>query len=81
MGLWVTTLRPAITRRGERTSAARRIPRTGDIPGNGRVGCVELVAAPEQPIEVLQAVAELLEPVRPVPDPWWQAGIAEALET
>jgi hypothetical protein len=42
---------------------------------------VELVAAPEQPIEVLQAVAELLEPVRPQPDPWWQAGIAEALET
>jgi hypothetical protein len=42
---------------------------------------VELEAAPEQPIEVIQAVAELLESVRPVPDPWWQAGIAEALET
>jgi hypothetical protein len=42
---------------------------------------VELELAPEQPLEVVQAVAELLEPVPSASDPWWQAGIAEALET
>jgi hypothetical protein len=42
---------------------------------------VELELAPEQPVEVIQAVADLLDSARPTPDPWWQAGIAEALET
>jgi hypothetical protein len=42
---------------------------------------VELELAPEQPIEVARAVAELLEPAPSAPDPWWQAGIAEALGT
>lgn len=42
---------------------------------------MELELAPEQPFEVVQAVAELLEPGPSAPDPWWQAGIAEMLET
>jgi hypothetical protein len=42
---------------------------------------VELELAPEQPVEVIRAVADLLEGAPPAPDPWWQAGIAEALDT
>lgn len=36
---------------------------------------------PEQPPEVARAVAEALEAAPPSPDPWWQAGIEEALGT
>jgi hypothetical protein len=36
---------------------------------------------PEQPDEIVQAVAELLAPAIPAPDPWWRAGIADALES
>jgi hypothetical protein len=42
---------------------------------------VELELSPQQPAEVVQALAGLLELASPAPDPWWQAGIAEALET
>jgi hypothetical protein len=34
---------------------------------------------PEQPEAVVRAVEELLERDEPAPDPWWQAGIDDAL--
>ena len=34
---------------------------------------------PEQPEPVVRAVEELLARAAPEPDPWWQAGIDEAL--
>jgi hypothetical protein len=40
---------------------------------------VELELTPQQPAAVVEAVAEVLAPP-PGPDPWWQAGIEEALE-
>jgi hypothetical protein len=42
---------------------------------------VELELTPPQPDEVVQALSELLTPSSTEPDPWWQAGIAEALES
>jgi hypothetical protein len=42
---------------------------------------VELELTPSQPDEVVQALSELLTPPSAEPDPWWQAGIAEALES
>jgi hypothetical protein len=36
---------------------------------------------PPQPAEVTQAVAEAVVEVTHKPDAWWQAGIAEQLET
>jgi len=49
----------------------------------GRLGspAVELELTPEQPPEVAEAVAALLARPEPAPDPWWQAGIDETLET
>jgi len=35
---------------------------------------------PEQPPEVARVVGELLADVQPMPDPWWQFGIDEALD-
>jgi hypothetical protein len=42
---------------------------------------MDVVLSPDQPNEVEQAVSRLLEPGPDAPDPWWQAGIDEALET
>jgi hypothetical protein len=42
---------------------------------------VDLELTPAQPDEVVQAVSELLAPPPPAADPWWQAGIAEALDS
>ena len=42
---------------------------------------VDLDLSPEQPDEVEQAVSRLLDAGDPDPDPWWQAGIDEALDT
>ncbi len=42
---------------------------------------MELELTPPQPDEVVQALSELLTQPPPEPDPWWQAGIAEALES
>ena len=40
----------------------------------------QLLLEPEQPDEVAAAVADLLVgPPRPV-DPWWRAGVTDALE-
>jgi hypothetical protein len=41
---------------------------------------VDVELEPEQPDEVSRAVEELLADSRPTPDPWWQAGIEEAIE-
>jgi hypothetical protein len=41
---------------------------------------VDVELEPEQPEEVARAVAELLAESRSAPDPWWQAGIQEAIE-
>ena len=45
---------------------------------------MDVEVVPEQPAEVAEAVSGLLEEGRPgggrVPDPWWQAGIDEALD-
>jgi hypothetical protein len=42
---------------------------------------MELELTPEQLPSIVEAVAGLLaEPARS-PDPWWQAGVDEALET
>jgi hypothetical protein len=40
---------------------------------------VDLELTPQQPAAVVAAVVEVLAPP-PRPDPWWQAGIDEALE-
>jgi hypothetical protein len=40
---------------------------------------VELELDPEQPPEVVRAVGELLRAQPSAVDPWWQAGLAEAL--
>ena len=61
--------------------ATRRIPRTGELRGAVESPPVELELSPEQPAEVVQALAGLLESAPPAPDPWWRAGIVEALET
>jgi hypothetical protein len=42
---------------------------------------VELELTPEQPPEVEQAVAEALDAAAATPDPWWEAGNQDAVET
>jgi len=41
---------------------------------------VDVELDPEQPEEVARAVAELLDESAADPDPWWQAGLDQALE-
>jgi hypothetical protein len=40
---------------------------------------VELI--PEPPTPVAEAIEELVAPTPPEADPWWQAGLQEALGT
>jgi hypothetical protein len=40
---------------------------------------VELELDPPQPAEVAAAVAALAAPAPPGPDPWWEAGLEDAL--
>lgn len=42
---------------------------------------VDLELTPVQPPEIEAAVASALEQAATVPDPWWAAGIEDALET
>jgi hypothetical protein len=42
---------------------------------------MELELDPAQPSEVVRAVGELLLSRAPQPDPWWQAGLDESLES
>jgi hypothetical protein len=41
---------------------------------------VEIDVAPSQPDEVVEAIARVLAEPDPAPDPWWRAGLEEALE-
>jgi len=41
---------------------------------------MDLELDPPQPDEVSRALGELLRAVKQEPDPWWQAGIDEALD-
>ena len=43
--------------------------------------CVNPETDPPQPSEVAEAIADVLESDDPGPDPWWQAGIEESLES
>lgn len=42
---------------------------------------MDVEVLPEQPDEVAAAIAAALAGPAPAPDPWWQAGLAESLET
>jgi hypothetical protein len=42
---------------------------------------MDLEVTPEQPPEVVEAIEVLVLPPPAKPDPWWQAGLEEALET
>jgi hypothetical protein len=42
---------------------------------------MDVEVLPEQPDEVAVAIAAALAGPAPAPDPWWQAGLAESLET
>lgn len=42
---------------------------------------MDLELTPEQAPEIERAVAALLDEGPPGPDPWWEAGILDALET
>ena len=41
---------------------------------------MEVELTPEQPEQVVRAVESALKAENPAPDPWWQAGIEEALD-
>ena len=45
------------------------------------LGRVDVDLTPEQPPEVERAVSEALDLTPPGPDPWWEAGNRDALET
>jgi hypothetical protein len=42
---------------------------------------VDVEITPGQPESVVAAVVEALQVAEAAPDPWWRAGLAEALET
>jgi hypothetical protein len=42
---------------------------------------MDVEISPEQPDEVAAAIAAALSGPVPAPDPWWQAGLEESLET
>lgn len=42
---------------------------------------MDLALTPEQPDAVATAIEALVEQPLPAPDPWWQAGLEDALET
>jgi len=41
----------------------------------------EVEVRPEQPPEIVAAIAAIALPAAPEPDPWWLAGLQESLET
>jgi hypothetical protein len=41
----------------------------------------EVELTPEQPPEVASAIAAIVVPAPSEPDPWWLAGLREALDT
>jgi hypothetical protein len=44
------------------------------------VTAIEVELTPDQPDQVVAAIAALLAAPAPAPDPWWQAGLDESLE-
>jgi hypothetical protein len=50
-------------------------------PSNGRTYApgLDLELSPEQPDAVADAIETLVVATRPEPDPWWRAGLDEAL--
>lgn len=62
---------PGITR----TREPAPIPRTGER----RLSSVDVDLDPPQPEPVAQALVEVLAEPEQRPDPWWQAGLDEAL--
>jgi hypothetical protein len=42
---------------------------------------VDVELTPEQPEPVAEAIEALVAPTPSEPDPWWRAGLEEALET
>jgi len=58
-----------------------RITRTSEDINGQYSRPVEVEIAPEQPERVVAAVAELVQASGERTDPWWQAGLEEALET
>jgi hypothetical protein len=42
---------------------------------------VDVEVDPEQPAAVVEAIEALVVPPAPSPDPWWLAGLEQALET
>jgi hypothetical protein len=53
----------------------------GERVSSRKIAAVELELTPEQPAEIEAAVSAALELGLPGPDPWWEAGNREALET
>jgi hypothetical protein len=41
---------------------------------------IDVDLTPEQPDQVVAAIAALLAPPAPAADPWWRAGLDESLE-
>jgi hypothetical protein len=42
---------------------------------------VELELTPEQPAEIAATIRDLVTTPAPAPDPWWQAGVEDALSS
>jgi hypothetical protein len=79
--LSITALRGGITLRGETAleTRGRKQLTLASSPGYSRDMDVELT--PEQPPAVVEAIEALVVPPAPEPDPWWRAGLEEALQT
>jgi hypothetical protein len=72
-----------ITRKGERPwrdpESPERVNAAADVSSPAVDDPVALELEPEQPAPVAAAVARLLEQAPPAADPWWRAGLEEAL--
>lgn len=75
-GFWEQSPERASPEGGKACRGAANIPRTRD----GDSLCpVEVETSPPQPDEVVRALQAALAEPRPEPDPWWRAGVEEAL--
>jgi len=76
----------SIIRKGEKSPLLQEIPRLS-VPRKGGVSEMDMANSdnqleltPAQPDEVERAVAELLRDPSDEVDPWWQAGLDDALK-
>jgi hypothetical protein len=53
------------------------LPRRRGLRQNPSI--VELELTPEQPAEIAATIRDLVTAPAPAPDPWWQAGVEDAL--